>query len=63
MNFIYHLDNFGVQIIKQISNLIQKNLEAEDSSLSGYDASPICNRFLTLRAKVVASSSRVYVFK
>jgi len=57
MNFIYHLDNIRVQIIKQISNLIQKTLEAEDSVLSGYDVSNICNRFLTLRAKILASSS------
>jgi hypothetical protein len=56
MNFIYHLDNFRVQIIKKIINLIQKSLEAEDSGLSGYDDLTICNRFLTLRAKAVASS-------
>ena len=63
MNFVYHLDKFLVQIIKQISNLIQKSLEAEDSGFFGYDTSTICNRFPTLQAKVVVSSSRVYVFK
>jgi hypothetical protein len=63
MNFIYHLHNFRIQIIQKASNVIQKSLEAENSGLSGYDASTICNRFLTLQAKAVASSSRVYVFK
>jgi hypothetical protein len=63
MNFIYHLDNLGVQTIKQIGNLIQTSLDAEDSGLSGYDAATICNLFLTLRAKVVASSSKFCAFK